>query len=65
MGKKDSFDGFEAVGHIADLVNEAISSGDYSSLNRQITEALNEAADAVHDSLTGAVLGNKKKSESA
>ena len=41
MGKKDSFDGFEAVGHIADLVNEAISSGDYSSLNRQITEALN------------------------
>jgi len=61
MGKKDSFDGFEAVGHIADLVNEAISSGDYSSLNRQITEALNEAADAVHDSLTGAVLGDKKK----
>ena len=61
MGKKDSFDGFEAVGHIADLVNDAISSGDYSSLNRQITEALNEAADAVHDSLTGAVLGNKKK----
>ena len=61
MGKKDSFDGFEAVGHIADLVNEAISSGDYSSLNRQITEALNEAADAVHDSLAGAVLGDKKK----
>ena len=61
MGKKDSFDGFEAVGHIADLVNEAISSGDYSSLNRQITEALNEAADAVHDSLAGAVLGEKKK----
>ncbi len=60
MGKKDSFDGFEAVGHIAELVNEAISSGDYSSLNRQITEALNEAADAVHDSLTGAVLGEKK-----
>ena len=57
--KKDDFDAFDAVGHIADLVNEAISSGDYSSLNKQITEALNEAADAVHDSLTGAVLGDK------
>lgn len=59
MGKTDDFDAFEAVGHIAELVNDAISSGDYSSLNRQITEALNEAADAVHDSLAGAVLNDK------
>ncbi len=59
MGKKDDLDPMGAVRNIADLVNEAISSGDYSSLNRQITEALNEAADAVHDSVTGAVFGNK------
>ncbi len=59
MGRKDDFDGFEAIGNIADLVNNAIRTGDYSSLNRQITEALNEAADAVHDGLTGAVLGDR------
>ena len=59
MGKKDDLDPMGAVRNIADLVNDAISSGDYSSLNRQITEALNEAADAVHDSVTGAVFGNK------
>ena len=59
MGKKDDLDPMGAIRNIADLVNDAISSGDYSSLNRQITEALNEAADAVHDSVTGAVFGNK------
>ena len=37
MGKKDDLDPMGAVRNIADLVNEAISSGDYSSLNRQIT----------------------------
>lgn len=59
MGRKEELDPMGAVRNIADLVNDAISSGDYSSLNRQITEALNEAADAVHDSVTGAVFGNK------
>ncbi len=56
MGDKDKKAGFEpleAVSHIADIVNKSIASGDYASLNRQITKALNEAADAMHDSLEG------------
>ncbi len=51
--KKENFDPLNAVSHIADIVNKSIASGDYASLNREITSALNEAADAVHDSLTG------------
>ncbi len=50
--KKDNFEPFDAVSHIADIVNKSIASGDYASLNREITSALNEAADAVHDSLS-------------
>ena len=49
--KKENFDPFEAVGNIADIVNKSIANGDYGSLNREITKALNEAADAVHDSI--------------
>lgn len=48
---KENLDPFEAVGNIADIVNKSIASGDYGSLNREITKALNEAADAVHDSI--------------
>ena len=49
--KNEKFVPLNAVSHIADLVNKSIASGDYSSLNREITKALNEAADAVHDSI--------------
>lgn len=49
--KKEKFDPIDAVGNIADIVNKSLASGDYSSLNREITKALNEAADAVHDSI--------------
>ncbi len=51
--KKEGFQPFDAVSNIADIVNKSIASGDYASLNREITSALNEAADAVHDSLAG------------
>ena len=50
--KKEGFDPIEAVGNIADIVSKSIASGNYASLNREITKALNEAADAVHDSIT-------------
>lgn len=53
--KKDSFEPFDAVSNIADIVNKSIASGNYGSLNREITKALNEAADAVHDSLAGSI----------
>ena len=49
--KKEKLEPLEAVSHIAEIVNKSIASGDYSSLNREITGALNEAADAVHDSI--------------
>ena len=49
--KNEKFEPFEAVSNIADIVNKSIASGDYGSLNREITKALNEAADAVHDSI--------------
>ena len=41
------------------IINNAIRSGDYSSLNREVTKALNKAADALHDGVTEAVLGRK------
>ena len=49
--KNENFDPYKAVGNIADIVNKSVASGDYGSLNREITKALNEAADAVHDSI--------------
>ena len=49
--KNEKFDPYKAVGNVADVVNKALASGNYSSLNREITKALNEAADAVHDSI--------------
>ena len=58
-GKMDEKDTFQTVGEVADLVNDAIRTGDYSSLNRKISKVLSDAADSVHDSLAGAVLGDK------
>ena len=49
--KEEKFEPMNAVSHIADIVNQSISTGNYSTLNREITKALNEAADAVHDSI--------------
>ena len=49
--KNEKLDPVAAVSNIADIVNKSIASGDYGSLNREITKALNEAADAVHDSI--------------
>ena len=49
--QNEKFEPMKAVSNIADIVNRSIASGDYSSLNREITKALNEAADAVHDSI--------------
>lgn len=49
--KNEKLDPMEAVSNIADIVNRSIASGNYASLNREITKALNEAADAVHDSI--------------
>ena len=60
--KKDDLEGLEAVSFrageiVEEIIDNAIRSADYSSLSRQVTEALERAADALHDGLTNAVRG--------
>ena len=60
--KKEELEGLEAASFrageiVEEIIDNAIRSADYSSLSRQVTEALDRAADALHESLTNAARG--------
>ncbi len=56
--------GFQAGESLQKIIDDAIRKGDYSSLNRQISDAINKAVDAVGEGVSNAVFGNKSKKDS-